>query len=333
MPNLKVSVIIPYFNAEKTLERAVLSMLEQSFRNFELILVNNNSSDKSEEIAQKLAQTDSRIVLLNEPKQGVTFAANTGNSAAQEQYIARMDADDYSLPERLEKQVDFLNHHPNIGVVSCLVKHVSHRENTRGLETFVKWVNTIQTPEQIELNRFIETPIINPSVMFRKSLIEKHGEYLHGDFPEDYELWLRWLGNGVKMEKIPEVLFHWYDSDTRLTRADKRYSTDAFYQTKTLHLAKWLQQQGHYYVWIWGAGRVSRKRALLIMEQGIFVEGFIDVKAREFSDGCCIAYHQFNWHIPTFILSYVANRGAREKIRRFMLEKGKKEGLDFLLVS
>ena len=105
----EVSVIIPFFNAENTLFSAVSSILNQTFENFELLLVDNNSSDKSRAIAEKLADSDSRIKIHHEQEQGVEHAMNCGLKYAKANLVARMDADDFSLPERLAKQVAFLN--------------------------------------------------------------------------------------------------------------------------------------------------------------------------------------------------------------------------------
>ncbi|HKK68537.1 MAG TPA: hypothetical protein VJ946_10000, partial [Bacteroidales bacterium] len=198
---------------------------------------------------------------------------------------------------------------------------------------YVEWVNNLDRPEIISLNRFIEMPVINPTVMFRRELLQQHGGYIHGDFPEDYEMWLRWMGMGVKFAKVPEMLFRWFDSDKRLTRTDERYSTSAFYRVKTAHLAAWLLENDHPYLWVWGAGRKTRKRVKYLMEKGIFIEGYIDVKPRFLDDACCIYYEEFNWEAPAFILSYVGNHGARDKIRNYLLSKGKVEGVDFLMMA
>ncbi len=328
-----VSIVIPFYNAQKTLERAVRSILDQTYADFELILVDNNSTDDSVHIAWFLAANDSRIKLICEKKQGVAYAANAGIATAKGKYIARMDADDISLPLRIEKQVQLLDKNPEIDVASCLVKHIPHHNNTSGIETYIEWVNSLTQAHEIYINRFIEMPVINPTVMYRSILHDKHGVYTHGDFPEDYDLWLRWLCDGVKIKKIPEILFHWYDSDTRLTRSDERYRTEAFYNVKAEYLAQWLIKKQMPYVWIWGAGRKSRQRAQLLEEKGIWIEGYIDVKERNFTDICCIHYEQFNWNAPSFILSYVGNRGARNKIREYLKSKGKTEGENFLLIA
>lgn len=328
-----VSVIIPYFNAEKTLERAARSILVQTFSDLELILVDNNSSDQSIYIARQLAAEDDRALLLHEKKQGVSHAANTGNATARGKYIARMDADDYAYPERIHAQVKLLENNPRISVASCLVGHVGHHEETKGLESYTKWTNSLVSPEEIALNRFIESPVINPTLLFRRELLDMYGNYQHGDFPEDYELLLRWLGKGVRIQKIEQVLLDWHDSDTRLTRSDRRYRPDAFYKTKAQYLSKWMRYNDRPYFWVWGAGRISRKRVDFLINQGLFIEGFIDVKERQLPEYPCIHFNQFNWQAPSFILSYVGNRGVREEIRAFLNAKGKEEGVDYLLIA
>src|SRR2546425_6870649 len=99
--------------------------------------------------------------------------------------------------------------------------------------------------------------------MFRRELLNKHGGYREGDFPEDYELWLRWLDAGVTMAKVPRVLLTWNDAPERLSRTDRRYDVEAFYRCKAFYLARWLKRHvdASRPLLVWGAGRPTRKRA------------------------------------------------------------------------
>ncbi|WP_321290726.1 glycosyltransferase family 2 protein [uncultured Sunxiuqinia sp.] len=103
--NPPISVVLPFCQAEQTLARAIQSILDQSFKEFELLLVDNNSTYNSVEIARQFAHADSRIKLFSEPQQGVIFTMNRVMHEAKGKYIARMDADDISLPERLDKAI------------------------------------------------------------------------------------------------------------------------------------------------------------------------------------------------------------------------------------
>nr|WKN35129.1 glycosyltransferase family 2 protein [Tunicatimonas sp. TK19036] len=329
-----ISVIIPFLDAEKTLTRSISSITEQTFQRWELILVDNNSSDGSTIIAQSYAQSDERIRIFHESTVGVAHAFNTGLTHATGSYIARMDADDFAHPTRLEKQLNFLQHYPGISLVSGQVRYQSSVSQP-GMQHYVHWVNGIVLPEQIMLNRFVELPLINPTIMFRRECLEQYGSYRDGDFPEDYELILRWLAQGAKMAKIDDVVLDWHDSANRLTRTHPRYSTEAFYRIKTHFLALWLKQKNPFYpkVVVWGAGRKSRQRARLLGNEGVQIVAYIDVVRNKTQERPCIFYEDIASPGEYFVLSYVANRGQREKIRDFLVAKGYREGIDFLLAA
>ena len=331
----KISVILPFYNAEATLERAIQSIISQSFTDFECILINNNSTDASEQIAHKFVVADKRVKLISEKKQGVMFASNAGWDLSKGEYIARMDADDWSHPDRLELQNKFLDLNPDYGVVASLVKHVSHSEYTGGMKRFVEWSNSIITYKEILNNRFIELPIVNPTAMWRREVAMKHGMYLFGSFPEDYEMWLRWLENGVKICKLDKVLLNWHDSDDRLTRTDSIYSDNSFYKIKTEYLAKWLKTHNTFHpkVAVWGASKISRRRARLLESHGIEICCYIDTKKGRQLDHKIYYYQDIPSPEEIFVLTYIKQVEHREEIREFLPQKGFEEGKNFLLVS
>ncbi len=331
----KVSVILPFFNAESTINRAIESIAFQSLPDFECILINNNSTDKSVEIAKSWTENDSRFFLIHEKKQGVMFASNKGSERAGGQYIARMDADDFSYPDRLKLQADFLDANPGFGAVSGLVKHISHSENTKGFARYVDWVNSVQTYREIKNRQFVESVIVNPSAMWRKEVAEKYGMYEYGDFPEDYEMWLRWLSKDVKIKKLNETVLDWYDSDTRLTRTESMYSDAAFYRVKTKYLANWLEKNNpfHPHIAVWGASRISRRRARLLEQYGIEIDCYIDISRKRDLDKLVIYYNEIPPPGELFILTYIKQMNARDEIQEFLHSRGYQEGINYLLVS
>ena len=331
----EISVILPFYNAEQTLEAAIKSILNQSFSNFELLLVDNNSTDQSFSIAGKLAKKDMRIRLLQEKKQGVANAMNCGLKNARGTFIARMDADDISMPDRLEKQLQFLNANPDVDFVGCHVKYIPHNKNTAGFRRFVNWVNSFHLPTEIELNRFVEIPVINPTIFFRKELFKKYGGNLDGDFPEDYEMQLRFLDAGVKIAKLPEMLLEWHDSSTRLTRTDERYSTEAFFRTKAKYFKNRAEKYNPFHpeIWVWGAGRKTRQRAKLLVFEGVKIAGYIDIQKDKTTRETILFYKDIPKPGKIFIVSLVTNYGAREQIKEFLLSKDYVEGVDFILMG
>lgn len=329
-----VSVILPFRNAEQTLVDAIKSILDQSLHDFELLLVDNASNDGSSAIAKSFAHTYDCIHMIEEPEAGLVKALNTGLAHAKGAYIARMDADDIAYPDRLRLQCRYLEQNLSVDVIACQVA-CDKDKSLKGIQAYVRWSNAIITHEEILLNRFVDAPLIHPTVMFRRSLLSRFGSYLEGDFPEDFELWLRWMDQGVRFYKLPEVFLYWRDSEERLTRKDQRYRSEAFYHTKTEYLVKWLQKHNpfHPQVVVLGGGRKSRQRARLLEEKGIKISAYIDIIPDKTTSKPCIHYLDIEKPGKYFILSYVSNRGQREKIRNYLLQKDYLEGIHFLLVS
>ena len=132
-PDPRVSVILPVRDAEKTLASAIESILGQTEKNFELLLVDDGSTDASPRILKEFAVSDGRIRVFSNANRGIVEALNLGLSEAKSPFLARMDADDVSLPDRLKCQCDFLDANPEVGLVACLVEHwTEDGENRKG---------------------------------------------------------------------------------------------------------------------------------------------------------------------------------------------------------
>ncbi len=340
---MRVSVVLPVRDAVTTVARAIESIRGQTFVDWELIVVDDGSQDGTDAVLAGLARTDARIRVIEQGRLGVAAAFNAGLAVARGEYVARMDADDESHPERLAAQVAFLDAPENadVGVAGSLVEFGGDRATRGGYALHVDWLNTIVTPEQIALHRFEESPLANPSVMFRRELVARHEACRDGDFPEDYELWLRWLDAGVRMAKVPRVLLRWNDPPTRLTRTDARYAPEAFFRVKAEWIARWLVREfkAARPVWIWGAGRHTRKRAEHLTAHGVSIGGYIDVDAKKTGRGIggtglpVIAPAALPAPGGIFVLSYVTTRGAREYNRAALMACGYVEGRDFLMCA
>lgn len=331
-----VSILMPVRNGAETLDRALLSIRSQTMEDWELVVVDDGSTDGTPRVLTDIAARDPRIRVITLPPVGIASALQAGCDACRGGWIARMDADDWMNPERLVAQLAFADQHPELGVVSCLVRYGG---DAAGYSAHVDWLNALVSPESIALRRFVESPVAHPSVMFRKDLLEKHGGYRDGGFPEDYELWLRWMDVGVTFGKAPRELLEWSDPPGRLSRTDPRYSVESFYQTKCRYLARWLggNVDPARKLWLWGAGRVTRRRFDALENEGFRFEGFIDVdprKKNEHRDGRRVVMaDDLPERARAFIIVGVGNRGARERIEAHLLERGWIEGRDFLFAA
>lgn len=329
---------MPARDAAATIARAVASIQGQTLRDWELVALDDGSKDATRFILIEMAQLDPRIRVLR-TKSGIAGALNAGIAAATGEFIARMDADDESAPDRLEKQAAFLTANPEIGVVGCRVDFGGDRAKSEGYALHVDWVNSLLTPEQIFVNRFVESPFAHPSVMFRRALVDEHGGYRVGDFPEDYELWLRWLDLDVKMAKLPETLLTWYDFPHRLSRVDPRYSPEAFFQLKAHWIAEWVKRElpPERAIWIWGAGRPTRKRAALLEAHGVKIAGYIDVDLKKTGKKVggvpVVGTDKLPPVETSFVLGYVSKRGAREFNDDVLRKSGRVLGRDYLMCA
>ncbi|MDD3876834.1 MAG: glycosyltransferase [Bacteroidales bacterium] len=331
----EVSIILPFYNDDKTLYNAIESIVCQSFKNWELLLVSNNGNDLSVEIALKWVEKDSRISLFHEPQQGVAYALNHGLTKAEASLIARMDADDISHATRLEKQVRYLHKYPKVDVVSCQTEFISSVEKNEGFSLFVQWQNSILSPENHFENRFVESPLAHPTVMFRKKLIEKYGFYSTDNVPEDYELWLRWMHQSVNFIKLPEKLYIWHDHSQRLSRQHSNYSKEAFQKVKCNYLAQWIQQNNIHKerrIIICGAGADSRRNAGCLSAHGIDIFAYTDVKKRQIKERF-IPYEDLKYDRNAFFITFIAKRGIRTQISEFLNTLGYKLIKDYILAG
>ncbi len=330
-----ITVLLPFFNAGQDFDLAIESIVNQTFRNWQLLLISNNGNPEGMHIAEKWIQKDHRIKLLREPRQGIAYALNTGLSNCNTPYIARMDADDISHPERFEKQYAYLENNPDMEVVSSQTVFSTDIPGSHGFSIFVNWQNSIIKPRHHELYRFIESPLAHPSVMFRRELIEKYGSYTTLPVPEDYELWLRWMDHGVRIYKIPEPLLTWKDHSSRLTRTHDNYSREAFYQVKCEYLAKWISRNvpANKKIVICGSSRIGRKRAAMLQDIGVDVFGFTDVKKRPNRQVNFIRIDEITKPEPWFLINFIARRGVGQAIRKHFSAIGFVEGRDFILAA
>lgn len=197
----KVTVLMPVYNGEKYLREAIESILNQSFKNFEFLIINDGSTDNSVGIINSFS--DKRIKLIdNKINSGIVSALNQGIDLALSEYIARMDSDDISLKDRLSEQIKFMNKNPEIGILGSWVK-VLHKQGN-----FIDRYYTEH--EDIKASLIFNTSLAHPTVMLRKSIIDKHKirydcNYRHS---EDYELWTR-LIDLTLFANLPKVLFNY----------------------------------------------------------------------------------------------------------------------------
>ena len=327
-----VSVVLPVRNGGRFLDQAVDSILSQTFHDLELLLIDDHSTDSA---ISALDRSDRRLKLIVSRGEGVVDASNTGFELSRGEYVARMDADDVSLPDRVQSQLDYLDQNPTISIVGCCVEIFSDAGIQGGFKRYENWLNSVRDPEQVHQQIFIESPLPNPGLMFRQGAIQQLGGYRNNQWPEDYDLLLRADAEGMKIGKPEPVLLRWREHEARLTHTDPLYQRKKFMQAKS-HFLVHERLQGRSVV-IWGAGPTGRLMFDLITAEGGNVEGFIEVHPRRIGGqkrGMPV------WSIDkvdslgeSMLLVAVGAAGAREEITVYLLEHNKLPGQDYLFVA
>jgi glycosyltransferase involved in cell wall biosynthesis len=222
MPKPLVTVLMPVYNAERFLSEAIDSILNQTLTNFEFLIIDDGSSDSSLQIIR--SYNDPRIRLIqNEKNMGISATLNKGINLASADLIARMDADDISYPERLQKQYDYLSSHPDCALLSTQARVVTEDKQPEYID------NT--NSDYFYYNLTFSSPIFHPSVMYRKDAVQDVGMYTV-PYSEDFELFWH-LTRKYKLYNLPEVLLDYRNNSESLHQVNKKteYSLAAYNQT------------------------------------------------------------------------------------------------------
>jgi hypothetical protein len=281
-PSSQVSVLLPARDAAATIDEAMASVLAQTMPDFELVVVDDGSADDTAQRLDGWASRDRRVRVLRCPPRGLVAALAEGLAACRAPIIARMDADDLCHPERLAAQCAFLGAHPSIDVVASQVagRTVDGRPLARGMARYLDWSNQLCDPGAIARERFIESPIVHPSVAMRRSALDAAGGYRAGPFPEDYELWLRMLARGVSIAKLPRALLTWREHPARATRRDPRYAPDRHRALKVEALLSGPLARGGP-VLFWGAGLEGKPIMRALRARGRGPLAVVDIDPRK----------------------------------------------------
>ena len=202
---MKVSVVIPVHNGEKYLAQAIESVLVQTFRDFELLIVDDGSTDGSHAIMDRCARRDARIRILSQANRGVSAAGNLGFEKARGEWVSRLDADDLFLPDKLQRQVAFIRQHPDVRIVGTLGYFINHAGRIIGL------VNSDGPFTRAEFERMAGRgePVFfvhSSTLMHRQTVLAAGGYREQFVQAEDVDLWLRMAEKGHLLLKMPEPL-------------------------------------------------------------------------------------------------------------------------------
>ena len=265
-------------------------------------------------------------------------ALNRALSEARAPIVARMDADDVAHGERLLLQAERLDRDGAVDVLGCRVEVRAAPGAAavgEGMRAYAAWTNGLVTHAAMARERFVESPLVHPTVAMRRQALLALGGYREFDGPEDYDLWLRAFDAGLRFAKLPQALLEWRDSPGRLTRTDPRYSAGAFVKLKVAALARGPLAARPAVVW--GAGPVGKAFARALAVAGRRVAAFVEVDARKIGQRVhgapVLAVGEARRVRGALHLGAVGQKGARDEVRAEAARLGLVDGQDFFAVA
>ncbi len=331
----QVSILMPVRNEGHYLQAALDSLYRQTYTQWELITVDDGSSDTTPDILAAAAHHDRRVRVIRRDGGGLVAALNAGLDCCRGPLLARLDGDDISHPRRLERQVAYLDQHPEIGLVASNFRHFPRTGLKQGMIDYEVWQNELSSHSQIIRDLFVESPFVHPSIMTRRTIMEQLGGYMDNNWPEDYDLWLRMAAAKVQFARIPHTLLYWRDHPERATRTMDEYALHAFRACKCHHLLRGFLQDCRDVV-IAGAGLEARAWQRLLAAAEVTVSTWLDVDPKKIGrilhNAPVLSPEELQLDGRKMIVA-IGVRGAREQFRNVAERRGWQEGIDFVCVA
>lgn len=326
---------MPAFDAEHTLRAALRSIQRQTEANWECVIVDDGSRDKTREIAEAAARADARVRLLPRSHAGIVGALQAGVAACRAPLVARFDADDLMSRRRLELQASALDDAPELAAVGCHVRLFPRAALREGRIRYEQWLAAIVTAEDVAREAYIECPIAHPTLMIRHEVLARFG-YRDRGWPEDYDLVLRLLEAEQRVAVVPARLLHWRDGASRLSRTSADYSIPAFVRCKAEFLARGFLARGERYL-LWGYGDTGKSLAEALAQHGKRPEAILELHPRRLGQlirGVRVVHPETLASLPRLpLLVSVAGLGARTEIREALSSMGFREGSDYVCAA
>jgi glycosyltransferase involved in cell wall biosynthesis len=331
-----ISILMPVRNEERYLQATLDSLYRQTCTEWELIAVDDGSSDGTAAILSEASHSDTRIKMIRRGGGGLVSALNIGLAACRAPLLARLDGDDICHPRRLELQAAFLDTQPEIGLVATAFRHFPRNGLKQGMIDYESWQNGLTEHALVIRDLLVESPFVHPSIMVRRVILADLGGYQDNGWPEDYDLWLRMAAAGVRFARLPQTLLFWRDHPERATRTMNEYAALAFRACKCHHLLHGGFLTGAADVVIAGAGQEARAWQRLLAEAGVKVSTWLDVDpkkiGRTLHHAPVISPDELQLNGRKMIVA-IGVRGAREQFRIVAETYEWQEGVDFVCVA
>jgi GT2 family glycosyltransferase len=313
-----LSVLLPVRNAAPWLGASLASLARQTMRDFEIVAVDDGSTDGTGEALERAARREPRLIVVRTPARGLPQALETACARATAPYLARHDGDDVSHRLRFERQLAFLGAHRDVAVVGCRLRLFPAGRTAAGMRRWAAWHNAQLTHEAMARDALIDSPLAHGTALFRRAALERAGGWRDAGWAEDLDLWLRMLECGARFGKCGEMLYAWRQHAASATRSDPRYAPEQFLALKCAALGRGLLA-GAPRVTVVGVGTSLTRWAEALAAPGREVRALIAPRALPALE-------------PPAVLVF-GSWPAREARRAVLAARGLREGTDFAFVA
>jgi glycosyltransferase involved in cell wall biosynthesis len=263
-----VSLLIPFKNTSKYLVDCLTSIQKQTYNNWEVIFVNDHSSDNSDEIVKSFAKSDTRIKLLENQNKGIISALRIALLNSSGIYISRMDSDDIMLPNKLASMVNDLKASGKNHIALGLVEYFSETSISDGYLEYQNWLNELTKTGRNFDEIYKECAIASPCWMVHKEDLLKCGTFNFNNYPEDYDLTFRFYKHGLKCIPNNKKLHLWRDYNSRTSKTNNNYNLEAFTKLKAKYFLD-IDYDASRPLTIWGAGEKGKTVAKILIENNV----------------------------------------------------------------
>lgn len=326
-----VSIVIPFKNVEDYFEECLLSIQNQEYKNWEVIAVNDGSSDTSIAIANEFAAKDKRFKIFSNDKFGIITALRKAYKHSSGAFISRMDADDHMAKDRIKIMIQSLIKRGTGTLAIGKVKYFSNTGVNDGYDRYEKWLNKLTDTGDNFKEIYKECVIPSPCWMVHKSDFEASNAFNPNRYPEDYDLAFRFYEQGLKCIPCTTTLHYWRDYHNRTSRTSEHYAHNYFLDIKLFYFLK-LELKLTDNLVVWGAGKKGKTIASFLVEKNIPFYWVCDNQKKINKDIYGIKLLHFSElkkiEQPKTIIT-VANEEEQQRIKYFFNQLNKKHGLDY----
>ncbi|MEO0526750.1 MAG: glycosyltransferase family 2 protein [Bacteroidota bacterium] len=331
MINPLVSILIPFKDTAMYISECIRSILDQEYKNWEILAVNDHSKDHSLDIINNFAQDDARIHVLDNTGDGIIDALKLAYAYSRGDYITRMDSDDVMESNKLQVLVNALLTRGKGHVAIGQVRYFSDKGISNGYARYEDWLNQLTKLGANYSEIYKECVIPSPCWMLHRKDLELCGAFAHDRYPEDYDLTFRLYEKDIQCIPCNEILHQWRDYDSRTSRTSEHYAQNYFLDIK-LHYFLKLDHEADRSLAIWGAGYKGKAVAKGLLEKGVHFYWLCDNPkkiGKHIYGKELVHYDQLSQLKNSQSIVTVANAEAQHMIKSYFSHLGKKNMKDY----